>query len=255
LSKDEEKLGKDIKASSLKGFLTDSFQVLEAVLHSPLYRYILPGVVFVSVVVANYFVFLGVPNERIMGAVQRIFYFHVGSAFAVYASLGLLFFGSVCFLITRMSIFDCLARAAGELSFLLASVVLATGIIWGHSAWNVWWRWEPRLVSMLILWMLVLAYSVLRVSVRQESFEHRRGAAVLGILSAVQVPVVVFSVKLMPQVAQLHPQAVGSQGLEDSNYILALLVTIFAMLALSSWLVMLRASDLLAREVILVNSR
>lgn len=230
--------------------LSDNFRLLELLLHSRGFRYLLPAITLISVLVANYFVFIGVPNERVMGAVQRLFYFHVGSAFSVYFTLGVLFLASVCFLSTRVYLFDALARAAGELSFVLASAVLLTGIVWGHSAWNVWWRWEPRLVSMLILWLLVMAYSVLRASSRFDTESLRGGAAVLGIVSAIQVPIVVYSVKLMPQVAQLHPQAVSSQGLEDSNYIVALLLAIFAMLIFSVWLLVVRTSHLLLKEII-----
>jgi len=184
-----------------------------------------------------------------MGAVQRIFYFHVGSAIAVYLMLALLFVGSVCFLFTRKIEFDALSKAGASVGFLMCTIVLGTGMIWGHSAWNTWWRWEPRLVSVLVLWLLLLGYTLLRSTMRDHS-SVRNSASVVGILSAVQVPIVMFSVKLIDHTEQLHPQSVSNQGLEDPSYVWALVLSIIAVCIFSLWLSIVKFSEeLLAEEI------
>ncbi len=186
----------------------------------------------------NYLVFLVVPNEKIMGAVQRIFYFHVGSATASYVSISLLLFGSVFYLATRNKDADLLAQAAAEVGFVLCTIVLASGMIWGHSAWNTWFSWEPRLVSFLLLWLLLLAYNILRVFA--DSNKVASQAAVLGIISAVNVPIVIYSIKLLPNIAQLHPQVVEKQGLKDPLFVSTMFYCMLAVVILQFLLIALK---------------
>ena len=224
-------------------------EILELFLENKFFRYIFPGIVFLTVLACNYLVFVVVPNEKIMGAVQRIFYFHVGAAIASYLTLALLFFGSVLYLATKKIKFDLLANAAASVSLLLCTIVLGTGMIWGHSAWNAWWRWEPRLVSVLILWLILVGYMALRSTMKGHSMEGK-SASVLGILGAVQVPIVMFSVKLIDHTEQLHPQNVSSQGLADDTYVLALVMSIIGMCLLSIWLFIVRFSIGLIEEIL-----
>lgn len=208
---------------------------------------VLPCVAFVLLLLANIMVFLVVPNEAVMGAVQRIFYFHVGAATNTYIMIGVLFIASVCFLTFRTPVWDVLAEAAGGVALLLASIVLVSGSIWGHSAWNTWWRWEPRLVSFLVLWLVLFAYVLLR-SFTERSERQGAFAAILGIVSAVNVPLAIFSIKLMSQAEQLHPEVVAEQGLKDERFVYALICGIFALGAVSFWLLVVRmTSGLLAR--------
>lgn len=115
----------------------------------------------VSVLYAMYFVFCVVPNERTMGAIQRIFYFHVGSAIACYLAVGTVLISSILYLASGKVVYDQLSHAAGEVGFLFCTVVLVSGMIWGHTAWNTWFRFEPRLVSFLLMWFLFLSFVLL----------------------------------------------------------------------------------------------
>ncbi len=200
---------------------------------------IIPAAAACLVMAALVIVFLVVPNERVMGAVQRIFYFHVGSAMACYAMIVLLLIGSSFYLATRENAWDAIAEAGAFVAFVFASIVLLTGSIWGHSAWNTWWRWEPRLVSFLILWLLLFSYVLLR---QFSSGAERAGAfaAVLGILIALNVPVVIFSIKLLSHAEQLHPEVVAQRGLRDWRFILGLVVSNVALIAAALWLWWLR---------------
>lgn len=176
-------------------------------------------------------VFMYVPNEKVMGAVQRIFYFHVGSAFASYVSVFVLLAGGVGYLATRAKKFDATLIGASEVGFLFCSMTLASGMIWGNSAWNTPFRWEPRLVSFLLLWCIFLSLLLLRrfgdpIRVPQHS-------AALAIVAALMVPIVVYSVKLLPQFAQLHPQVVAERGLKDPRFTTAMLWSSCSLVALS----------------------
>lgn len=210
-------------------------------------RRFLPLLAGLLVPFALYSIFVVAPDERIMGAIQRIFYFHVSSAIAAYFMIAVLFLGSVGYLLTKSRELDMLAKAAASVGFLFCSIVMLTGMIWAQSAWNVWWRWEPRLVSFLVLWFMMFAY----LMVRSFSGGHAREknfAAVMGILAAVHVPIVVFSIKLLAQTQQLHPQVMEQSGLKDGRYVFAFLVSLSAVLVMSVWFLFVRLGALLVYE-------
>ena len=198
------------------------------------------AIVVVAALIAytNYLVFMVVPNERLMGPVQRIFYFHLGSAIACYCSMAVVFFGSIIYLAKRDLRADHIAHAAGEVGFVFCTITLVSGMIWGHSAWNTWFRWEPRLVTFLFLWLIFLSFTLLRAY----GDEARMAAhsAVLGIIGAITVPLVVFSIRLLPAVAQLHPQVVENRGLKDPSFILAMFVAMGAVVLFQFLLIWFR---------------
>lgn len=191
------------------------------------------------VTAAQWLIFMVVPNERVMGAVQRVFYFHVGSAIACYAALAVVFIVSLSYLALRDRRSNLLCVAAGEVGFVLCTVVLVTGMIWGHSAWNTWFRWEePRLVTFLVLWLIFLSFTVLRnFGDPSKSAAH---GAVLGILGSASVPLVYFSIKLLPQSARLHPEVIEHGGLKAVSYWWGFGVSTFALLALTATLIWIR---------------
>jgi len=195
--------------------------------------------VIIVITYANYLVFMVVPNERLMGPVQRIFYFHVGSALACYAAFGIVFVASIWHLINRSWSADAVAEAAGEVGLVFSSIVLVTGMIWGKAAWNTWFSWEPRLVTFLLLWLIFLAFNLLRIF--GEPAKVSAQSAVLGIIGVVMIPFVVFSVKFMPQTAQLHPQVIEHSGLKEPIFAYTLAVTAAALILLQFLLVWIRA--------------
>jgi heme exporter protein C len=188
---------------------------------------------------SQFLVLMVVPNERVMGAVQRIFYVHVGSAIACYLAFGVVFFAAVMYLATRNSRSDALCVAAGEVGFIFCTIVLITGMIWGHSAWNTWFRWEePRLVTFLVLWLIFLSFTIVRnFGEPAKSADH---GAILGILGALSVPLVWFSIKLLPQTARLHPEVLEQGGLKDYRYWWAFGLSSLAMVCLGAVLTWIR---------------
>lgn len=204
-------------------------------------RIILPAIVVPFVIVAQYFVFLKSPAEKIMGDAQRILYFHVGSAISCYLMVIFLLVGSSFYLLTKKDSWDFFCQSSAAVALLFCSIVLLTGMIWGHSAWNTWWRWEPRLVSSLVLWLLLVAYQVLRAFTIENS-RAKNFAAILGILVAVNVPIVIFSIRLLSPSEQLHPQVIASDGLKDIYYKLSLLLSTLSLASLAFWLFSVRFS-------------
>ena len=196
-------------------------------------------VTFVAVLYANYLIFLVVPNEKFMGPVQRIFYFHVGCAVATYFSVGAIFLSAMGHLASRKPIWDIISASAAEIGLIFSAIVMATGMLWGHAAWNTWFRWEPRLVTFLILLLIFLALCLLRAFGDKDKVANH--SAVFAILAAINVPIVVFSVKILPSTAQLHPQVVQDRGLKDPSFVEAMMVGIVAMVLLQFLLLWVRA--------------
>ena len=166
------------------------------------------ALVFLSVAAALYAVFIVVPTEREMGLIQRIFYFHVPAAISAFVSFFLVFVGSVQYLRTRAARWDHLAVSAAELGVMFSLIVLITGPLWARPIWGVYWRWEPRLTSMLILFTIYVGYLMVR-AYGEASAQTRRLAAVVGIVGFVNVPLVYYSVNLWAAEQQLHPREVS----------------------------------------------
>lgn len=215
---------------------------------------VLPALTGVALLAALYLTFVIAPDERVMGAVYRILFFHVGAAVSTYLMLTVLLVASSVYLLKKDDGWDLAAAAAGTTGFVFATMVLATGMIWGHSAWNRWWNWEPRLVSFLVLWFILFAYVATRRLFRQRE-EERRFSAVLGIIAAVNVPIVIFSIKLLSHREQLHPEVVGNQGLSDSRYVYGYISGCVAVLLLSilTWSTVFGAKIL--RQMLTIEQR
>lgn len=158
----------------------------------------------VSIVAFVYFAFFFAPEDEIQGIVQRIFYVHVSSAWIAALAFFVVFVGSIVYLVRRDMRWDAIAGASAEVGLLFTTVVLVTGMLWGKAIWGVYWTWEPRLTSVLVLWLLYLAYVSIRAYV-PEPTQKARFSAVLGIVAFLDVPIVYLSVKWW---RTLHPEQV-----------------------------------------------
>ena len=138
---------------------------------------------------ALYLIFLVAPEEKVMGAVQKIFYVHVPIAMVTFLSVFVLLAGGVGYLWTRRVVWDHLAIAACEVGLLFCTLVLITGPIWAKPAWGVWWTWEAKLTTTLILWLLLAGCLLARGYAATPEAGARIGA-VLGVVAALDVPVV-----------------------------------------------------------------
>lgn len=207
----------------------------------------------VSIAAMVYAAFFFAPEDAVQGQVQRIFYVHVASAWIAALAFGVVFVGSIVYLVTRNMRWDAIAGASAEVGLLFTSVVLVTGMLWGKAIWGVFWTWEPRLTSVLVLWLLYLAYVAIRMYV-PEPTQRARFSAVLGIVAFLDVPIVYLSVKWW---RTLHPEQVivtenGPQL--PGSMLAALMVGLVAMTLVFVYFVRLRLTvvsleDQLKREV------
>lgn len=188
-------------------------------------------------------VFLYVPNERMQGAVQRIFYFHVNCAWSAFTGFGLAAAASALFLWRGRREFDWLAHAAVEVGLLFCTMVLVTGPIWARPIWGTWWTWDPRLTMTVILWTIYAVYLVLR-AVGQDDPQIARYAAVLAIVGVLDVPLIMVSVRLW---RGMHPSVItapaGTGGIENGRMVATLVVAFVAFLLLFLWLLWRRYEE------------
>ena len=148
------------------------------------------------------------PIERNMGIVQKIFYFHVPSAYSMYIGATACFVGSVMYLIRPSDVGDALARAGAELAVVFGAIVMTTGPLWAAKAWGYYWTWDPRLTTSLLSVLIYVAYLVLR-AYSGDGPGERRFAAALGVLGAANLPIIHYSVQKW---AGQHPTVITSKG-------------------------------------------
>ena len=172
------------------------------------------------------------PTERTMGDVQRIFYYHVPSAWTAFLLFLINFVASIIYLIRRNSKADILALASAEVGVVFCTVVLVTGPIWARPVWGIWWTWDMRLTLTLVLWLIYVSYLVLRRF--SSSSQTPVLAAVLAVFGAIDVPLVYFSIWFF---RTQHPSPViGDGGSLDPRMAHVLLINWAAFLCLA-WLV------------------
>jgi heme exporter protein C len=154
------------------------------------------GLVTLAFIIAGlYMAFLYAPTEVNMGLVYRIFYFHLASVAAGFFGILVVLVAGVAYLKTSARRWDRVAEASAELGVIFSTIALITGSIWARPIWGVWWTWDPRLTSFLILWLIYIAYLMLRASARDDP-RVARFSAVFGIVGALDVPVVIMSARL-----------------------------------------------------------
>jgi heme exporter protein C len=163
------------------------------------------GLLLAVVLAAAGFVFipqliLSAPLEPVMGVVQKIFYFHVPCAIMLFLSTFVCAGGSIAYLFKASERGDRVAVAAGELGVLFGMCTLVSGPLWGRKAWGVYWQWDARLTSSLLLFLMLVAYLLAR---KYGGAGGRRLAAALALFAAVDVPLVYKSVDIWRTV---HPK-------------------------------------------------
>jgi len=172
------------------------------------------------------------PTEQTMGNVQRIFYYHVPSAWVAFELFLINFVASVIYLIKRSARADIVALVTAEVGVVFCTVVLITGPIWARPVWGIWWTWDLRLTLTLVLWLIYVSYLVLRRF--STSSQTPLLAAVLAVFGALDVPLVYFSIWFF---RTQHPSPViGGGGSLDPRMGWVLLYNWIAFMALA-WLV------------------
>ena len=180
--------------------------------------------------------FLMAPREVTQGNVQRIMYVHVPLILASYVAFVVLAVTSLVYLVRRTAAADHIAHASGEVGVLFVGLGIVTGSIWGKPTWGTWWTWDARLTSVAILFVMYLGYLLLRASI-DDAERAARYSAVLGIVAALDVPLVHFSVYWWRTLHQ-PPSLVKPGGFTGSTAILwPLLVNLLAFVLLYGYFV------------------
>ncbi len=143
-----------------------------------------------------------------MGIVQKIFYFHVPSAYAMYVGFLVCGVCSAIYLIKPQPRWNRLALAAGEVGLIFCLIVLTTGPLWARKAWGVYWTWDPRLTTTLLAGMIFSAYWILRGLSGAGEVEHRFAAA-LAVLGVLDLPIIHYSVQKW---RGTHPAVITGKG-------------------------------------------
>jgi heme exporter protein C len=149
------------------------------------------------------------PREATMGDVQRIFYFHVASAWVGFFGFFVTFAAGILYLAYADRRWDVVAHASAQVGLAFITMTLLTGMLWAKPAWGVYWTWEPRLTISAVQWLLYVAYAMLRGSVTSAEREARF-AAVYGIVAFVTVPLSWFAIRWW---RTIHPQIVSGEGM------------------------------------------
>ncbi len=167
---------------------------------------ILNAVTVVLMAVALSLVFLYAPRERQMGEVQRIFYFHVPSAWVGFLAFFVTLCMSIAFLRTGDLKWDKVSAASVEVGLVFTVMAIVSGSIWARPAWNTWWTWDPRLTTYTILALIYVAYLMLRQGV-EDPGRRARFASVYGIVGFISVPLTFFSIRWW---RTIHPVIIGN---------------------------------------------
>ena len=194
--------------------------------NSPL-RLGLFGLSAILISLAIYLIFMWVPTEVNLGVSQRIFYFHVPLAWIGMISIFVVGLASLIHLLGGGDKWDAVAYSAAEIGVIFATLILVTGAVWAKPAWGVWWSWDPKLTTTLILWFIYVAYLMVR-SFGPVGQQGRRYASVVAFLGAIDAPFIYLASVWW---RTLHPELnIGplADADLDNKMLLTFLITLLA---------------------------
>ena len=142
--------------------------------------------------VALYMIFLWAPTEQNLGVSQRIFYFHVPLGWLGMVSIIVVAFASIMHLATGRERWDALAHSTAEVGLVCATLILVTGSIWAKPVWGVWWTWDAKLTTTLILWFIYVGYLMVKAYAPPGS-QGQRFASVVALIGAIDAPIIYFA--------------------------------------------------------------
>ncbi len=211
---------------------------------------VLPPVAGLAVMAMIVGALIVAPPEAIEGDVQRLLYLHFPSILAAYGAFAVVFLASLVVLFRGDMRWDAAARGAATVGVLFTGLTLATGALWGKPVWGVFWTWDARLTSTLVLFLIYAAYLLARAMSDELDEQAARFAAVFAVIGALDIPLIMFSVRWW---RTLHPQPIVLRGLErpalPPSMLLVLLIAFIGIGALAVWLAVLRTeTDWLAKR-------
>ena len=184
-----------------------------------------------------YLVYFWVPTEQNLGVSQRIFYFHVPLGWIGMVSIIVVAVASILHLITGRQKWDDLSYSTAELGVIYASLILVTGAIWGKPVWGVWWTWDPKLTTTLVLWFIFVGYLMVR-AYGPAGGQGKRFASVIALIGAIDAPIIY---KATDWWRSAHPDNNIPSDL-DGRMLLTLLVSVVTFTVIYLYLLMERYS-------------
>ncbi len=167
---------------------------------------VLDIVSIILLIVSAYLALVFAPTEQVMGDVQRVFYFHIGTAWTALIGFILAAVFSVVYLIQKDLKWDRLQVAAIEVSLVFFFITIVLGSIWARPAWNTWWTWDPRLTTAAVTELIYIAYFMLRQGIDDPDRRARFGA-VYALVGGISAPITFFAIRLF---RSIHPVVIGS---------------------------------------------
>lgn len=164
----------------------------------------------ISIGVATYFALVFAPTEAVMGNVQRVFYFHVGTAWVGLVGFVLAAVAGVAYLVSKDMKWDRFGVAAVEISTMFFFITIVLGSIWARPAWNTWWTWDPRLTTAAVTELIYIAYFMLRAGIEDPEKRARFGA-VYALLGGLSAPITFMVIRLF---RTIHPVVIGTASAE-----------------------------------------
>ena len=180
----------------------------------PRFLKILEVVTIILFLVAVFMVFFYAEMEAVMGQVQRVFYFHVATAWVGMLGFLVAAVAGVLYLLKHDRKYDIAGYAAIEISLVFFFIAIVSGSIWARPSWGTWWTWEPRLTTAAIVELVYAAYLLLRQGIEDPDRRARFGA-VYAILGFISVPLTFISIRLF---RTIHPVVLGSGGGAEGDF-------------------------------------
>lgn len=164
---------------------------------------------------ALWMVFFQVPTEATMGEVQKIFYLHLPLGLWGLVSFTVVFVCGVAYLVRKSERMAALAQAACEIGVLFSGLSLLSGMLWAKKSWGVWWTWDPRLSTTLVMWFIYCGYLLLQ-HIGWEAERRNLICAIYAIVAFLDVPLVFLSARIF---RSIHPAVLGNGGLEPEMWL------------------------------------
>ena len=174
----------------------------------PLVLTILDVVSILVLGIATYLALVFAPTEAVMGQVQRIFYFHIGTAWVGLMGFVVAAISGIAYIITKNTKWDRFEVAAVEVSTVFFFITIVLGSVWARPAWNTWWTWDPRLTTAAVTELIYLAYFMLRQGIENPELRATIAAA-YTILGGISAPITFMVIRLF---RTIHPVVIGNQS-------------------------------------------
>jgi heme exporter protein C len=211
-------------------------------------KVVILGLTVILTIISIYLALIYTPSHETMGDIQRIFYFHVSSAWVSYLAFGVTFAAGLLYLKSRDLKWDTIAFSSAEIGIIFCTLGIITGSLWAKSVWDVFWRWEDiKLFITLVLWLVFVAYLALRANAKSRTSKANL-SAVFGIIGFICIPLSFGANRIWQQ---YHPTILASQeGSLQASMAFTLIVSVFAFTFLYIYLLLIKVDVERMKETI-----